>query len=200
MNRIFWKRLLMLVPFAPLLMASSCTRLDLSLAPVSLSVAKGASQTVAVSLLKENLTGAIDLSASGAPNGVSISFNPANVSASSSVMTISASAAAVAGSSTITVTAIGGGAGAVTKQLALSVTEAGVTQKPVITKFTATPATLPVGGGSVNLDWEVQNASSLELDGVAVTPLTTGSKSVTVTSNKTFTLTAKTAGDRKSVV
>ena len=195
MNRIPWKRLLMFAPFVPLLMASSCTRLDLSLAPSSLSVAKGASQTVAVSLLKENLTGAFDLSASGAPTGVTVSFNPANVSASSSVMTISASAAAVAGSSTITVTAIGGGVGAVTKQLALTVIEAAVTQKPVITKFTATPATLPVGGGNVNLDWDVQNATGLELDGVAVTPIAAGSKSVTVTSNKTFTLTAKTAGE-----
>jgi hypothetical protein len=63
---------------------------------------------------------------------------------------------------------------------------------PTIITFTATPDSLPVAGGSATLAWSVTGASSLSIDhGVgAVTPITTGSTSVQVTSTTTFTLTA----------
>lgn len=46
---------------------------------------------------------------------------------------------------------------------------------PTISNFTATPATLPVGGGAVTLSAAVANAASLALtlDGVAI-PLPAG--------------------------
>lgn len=61
---------------------------------------------------------------------------------------------------------------------------------PVITSFSADPANLPAGGGSVTLAWEVTGATTLSIDqGVGdVTGLT--QKPVEVTASTTFTLTA----------
>jgi Carboxypeptidase regulatory-like domain len=63
---------------------------------------------------------------------------------------------------------------------------------PTITSFTATPSSLPAGGGSVTLAWAVTGATSLSIDQSvgAVTPVTTGNKSVQVTASTVFTLTA----------
>jgi hypothetical protein len=63
---------------------------------------------------------------------------------------------------------------------------------PTINSFTATPSSLPAGGGSVTLAWNVTGATSLSIDQSvgAVTPATTGSKSVQVTASTTFTLSA----------
>jgi hypothetical protein len=63
---------------------------------------------------------------------------------------------------------------------------------PTITTFTATPNSLPTSGGSVTLAWNVTGATSLSIDHAvgAVTPVTTGSTSVQVTTTTTFTLTA----------
>lgn len=61
--------------------------------------------------------------------------------------------------------------------------------KPTINSFTATPPSLPAGGGSVTLSWNVEGATTLEIDG-GVGAVTGTSKTVSVTSNKTFTLTA----------
>ena len=63
------------------------------------------------------------------------------------------------------------------------------TPKPTITSFTATPASLPAGGGNVMLSWDVKDATSLLIDG-GVGTVTGTSKTVNVTSNKTFVLTA----------
>jgi Bacterial Ig-like domain len=64
--------------------------------------------------------------------------------------------------------------------------------KPTINSFTATPPSLPAGGGSVTLNWDVKDATSLSIDG-GVGAVTGTSKTVSVTSNKTFTLTATNA-------
>jgi hypothetical protein len=63
---------------------------------------------------------------------------------------------------------------------------------PTINSFTATPATLPAGGGSVTLAWSVSGATSLSIDqsvGI-VTPVTSGSMAIHVTASTIFTLTA----------
>ena len=64
---------------------------------------------------------------------------------------------------------------------------------PAITSFTATPASLPLGGGSVTLTWTATGATALSIDhGVGdVSGLT--SKVVNVTADTTFTLTASNA-------
>jgi hypothetical protein len=76
------------------------------------------------------------------------------------------------------------------KTLTLTVSPLAATDKPVISSFTATPSTLPSGGGNTLLAWNVAGATSLSIDqsvGI-VTGLT--SKSVSVTATTTFTLTA----------
>ena len=60
---------------------------------------------------------------------------------------------------------------------------------PAITSFTATPASLPAGGGSVTLSWIAANATTLSIDnGVGV--VTGTSTAVNVAADTTFTLTA----------
>jgi hypothetical protein len=61
--------------------------------------------------------------------------------------------------------------------------------KPTINSFTASPASLPAGGGSTTLIWDVKDAKTLSVDG-GVGAVTGTSKTVSVTSNTTFTLTA----------
>ena len=72
--------------------------------------------------------------------------------------------------------------------------------KPVIQIFSAQPLMLPVDGGTATLSWTVTDATSLTVDqGVgAVTPSTSGTKVVPVTSTTTFTLTASGAGGSAS--
>ncbi len=63
---------------------------------------------------------------------------------------------------------------------------------PVISSFTAAPASLPAGGGKVTLAWSVTDASSLSLDqGVGAVTGTT--INLNPTSSKTYTLTATNA-------
>jgi Carboxypeptidase regulatory-like domain len=64
--------------------------------------------------------------------------------------------------------------------------------KPTIVSFTANPSTVPAGGDSVKLSWEVNDATSLSISsGVgSVTPADSGSKTIFVSSSTTFTLTA----------
>ncbi len=61
-----------------------------------------------------------------------------------------------------------------------------VVEMPRCESFTATPGTLPAGGGSVTLRWDTTNATNATLDGQSVAG--DGSLTVNVTANKTFTL------------
>ncbi len=61
--------------------------------------------------------------------------------------------------------------------------------KPTITAFTAGPATLPFGGGSSTLAWQVTGADSLSID-QGVGTVTGTDKVVSLTTTKTYTLTA----------
>jgi hypothetical protein len=66
---------------------------------------------------------------------------------------------------------------------------------PTIASFTATPASLPPGGGSVTLAWTTANAAALAIDnGVGPVGGDSGSIAVNVTSTTPFTLTATNAG------
>lgn len=70
------------------------------------------------------------------------------------------------------------------------------TSAPTIHQFTAAPATLPAGGGTVTLSWDVSDATALTVDpGLgAVTPATSGTRSVQVTGSTAFILHATGAG------
>lgn len=65
--------------------------------------------------------------------------------------------------------------------------------KPIVPTFTATPATLPVGGGQVTLEWSVAGASTVTIDNGVGTVTGLTSKTVSVTQSTTFTLTASNA-------
>lgn len=82
---------------------------SVSVKPVSGNVQPGASVTATVSTATTGGSAqSVQLTASGAPSGVTVSFDPASVqSGSSSTMTVSAGAQAAAGTYTITVTGTG---------------------------------------------------------------------------------------------
>ncbi len=64
--------------------------------------------------------------------------------------------------------------------------------KPSIARFSATPATLPAGGGTVTLSWQVGQADSVDIDR-DIGRVTGQSRDVTVTATTIFTLTATNA-------
>ena len=70
-----------------------------------------------------------------------------------------------------------------------------VASAPTISTFTASPSSFAVGGGSVTLSWDVIGATALSIDNAvgAVTPVTTGSSTPSVTTTTTFTLAATNA-------
>jgi uncharacterized repeat protein (TIGR01451 family) len=70
-------------------------------------------------------------------------------------------------------------------------------QVPVCKNFTASPSSLPVGGGNVTLNWEVTDASSVSIAPTVGAVGLTGSRSVNVTQGTTYVLTATdTNGDQ----
>lgn len=82
---------------------------SLSLTPNSLSVRPGSSSTITLNFTRTNFTHPLTLSLSGAPSGVSGTFNPATVSDSSASLTLNVAGSAVAGNYGLTITASGGG-------------------------------------------------------------------------------------------
>jgi hypothetical protein len=73
---------------------------------------------------------------------------------------------------------------------------------PVINSFTATPDSFGGGGGTTTLAWNVTGADTLTINqGVgSVSPVTSGSTGVAVTTSKTFTLTATNAAGSASEI
>jgi hypothetical protein len=65
------------------------------------------------------------------------------------------------------------------------------TPGPIISRFTATPATLPAGGGTVSLSWEVSQAETVEIGGIG--PVTGTSRQHAVSATTVLTLTARSA-------
>jgi hypothetical protein len=60
---------------------------------------------------------------------------------------------------------------------------------PSIASFFASPATLPQGGGTATLSWEVSGANTIAIDN-GIGSVTGGSRSVAVTATTVFTMTA----------
>jgi Bacterial Ig-like domain/Carboxypeptidase regulatory-like domain len=70
-----------------------------------------------------------------------------------------------------------------------------VVDKPQITSFSASPAVVPAGGGTVTLSWAVEKASAMTID-QGVGPVSGSSKTVEVKAATTFTLTASNGTDK----
>jgi hypothetical protein len=107
----------------------------LSASPPTLAVNRGASATRAITITRTSFTGAVDLSASGLPAGVTASFSPDPTTGNTSTLTVTASSTATLGTANVTVT---GTSGALTRTTTLSLTVNGggsggtVTATPVV--------------------------------------------------------------------
>jgi hypothetical protein len=110
--------------------------------PASVSVTQGSSATSTINIARSGgFTGAVSLSASGLPPGVTPSFNPASTSGTSSLLTFTATGAAAAGTATVTITGTGGG---LTRTATVSLT---VSPGPSFT-LTPNPASVSVTRGA----------------------------------------------------
>jgi endo-1,4-beta-xylanase len=117
----------------------------LAAAPSGLSVNRGASGTSTITITRSGgFTSAVALSATGAPAGVTATFNPASATGTSSVLTFAASATATLGAATVTVTGTGGG---LTRTATISLTVNQPQQTPNFT-LSANPASLTVNSGA----------------------------------------------------
>jgi endoglucanase len=77
--------------------------------PGSLSVAQGASGASTIAITRTNFTGAVTMSATGLPTGVTVVFNPSAATTGNSVTaTFAASSTATLGAATVTITATSG--------------------------------------------------------------------------------------------
>lgn len=101
----------------------------------------------------------------------------------------------VTGNTTFTLTAVG--AGGNDSHCTVSITVAPAEAAKCIS-FTSNKTTVPYGGGDVVLTWTTENASSVNISGVANGLSANGSRSVSVTGNTTFTLTAVGTGGNDS--
>ncbi len=117
--------------------------LALSVPSPALSMSVGGSGSVGVSITRGgSFAGTVSLSVSGLPAGVTASFAPASLDASttSSTLTVNASTSAASGTSTLTISASGSGVTTQTSTLQLTVIQ------PTIA-LSASPTALNIGGG-----------------------------------------------------
>jgi hypothetical protein len=90
---------------------SALVALGLSRSPSAVTIAPGGSGTTNVTLTRTNFTGAVTLSLSGAPSGVTGSFSPASPTGTSSTLTLNVGGAVTPGDYPLTVTGTGTGIG-----------------------------------------------------------------------------------------
>ncbi|MGQ0639597.1 MAG: beta strand repeat-containing protein [Gemmatimonadaceae bacterium] len=93
--------------------------------PATLSVQQGQSGTTTLTIARTNFTGTVNLTSSGAPAGVTVTFNPASTTGTTSTVTVAVGAGAATGTSQITLTGAGTGVTNATVTLSLTVTASG---------------------------------------------------------------------------
>ncbi len=182
MNRFaLWKTFIFAPLFAALLVAcptDKITGIDANASPASVS-------SGSTSSLNATVTGTGTFN-----SGINWSIASGGGSLSSSTgASVTYTAPTVSVQTTVELKASAAGDANFSKTLTLIVTPISAGTKPVISSFTATPSTLS-SGGNVLLVWNVTGATSLSIDqGVGVV---TGlsSKTIPVSSSKTFTLIA----------
>ena len=104
--------------------------------PAAVSVTRGATASTTVAITRTNFTGAVTMSATGLPAGVTVAFNPSTATTGNSVTaTFTASSTATLGAATVTLTATSGSTSRTTT-VALTVTGGGtegtLTATPVV--------------------------------------------------------------------
>jgi hypothetical protein len=105
-----------------LVQATSAGGFTLSLNPAAVSVQQGASGVLGVSIARSGgFAGPVNLTASGLPQGVTASFDPAAATGNTSTLTLTAAAAATVGNASVTVTGAGPGVSDQTATLTLTI-------------------------------------------------------------------------------
>lgn len=108
-------------PLSLVIAAAPAQNFAVALGQASAVLTQGGSVTVPVQITRTNFTGAVTLSASGLPQGVTAAFDPAAPTGNSSTLTLTAAAGAATGAATVTVQGAGTGVGNRTASLALTV-------------------------------------------------------------------------------
>lgn len=179
--------------FLPLLTAAlvACptdkiTGIDASATPATIASSATSSVTATVSG-----TGAFN-------TGINWSITSGGGSLSSSTgSSVTYTAPSVTVNTTVQVKAAAAGDPNTSKIVSVTVQASTSPSGLTIKTFTATPANLSAPG-EVTLAWDVTGATKLELDGVAVTPLTQGNQKVNVTKTTSFVLKASNANGSSS--
>ena len=118
--------------------------ISVSLASSAGTAARSTSTTTTVSVARGGgYTGAVSLSAAGAPAGVTVSFDPASLSGSttSAVATFAVGASAAPGAATITVSASGSGVTTATSTYTLTIPSPGIGVSAAVAALSATQGT-----------------------------------------------------------
>jgi len=108
-------------PLSLVIAAAPQQNFAVALGQASAVLTQGGSVTVPVQITRTNFTGAVTLTTTGLPQGVSGTFDPAAPTGTTSTLTLSATAGAVTGAATVTVQGAGTGVGNRTAALALTV-------------------------------------------------------------------------------
>ena len=119
--------------------ATQTPSFTISATPANVTVNQGATGNSTINITRNGgFTGAVGLSISGLPSGVTANFNPASATGNNSIVTFTAAAGAPAGTTTVTVAGMGTGvAGSPTTSISLTVSGSGggtggVTVTPVV--------------------------------------------------------------------
>lgn len=120
---------------------TAASSVSLSIAPTTLTIQQGASGQATLTATRTNFTGDIALSFTGAPTGMTVTFNPTSITGANltSTATVSVGSGVAAGTYNITITGAAGAAGSPTTPLSVTVTA-------------------PAGG---NIIWEFCNSETL---------------------------------------
>lgn len=164
---------------------SPCSGILVQASPNAASVCAGNTATITVNVTINGTGGAVTLSATGLPAGVTAAFNPTTLSATgSSVMTITATGAAAAGTSTVSIV---GTQGANTSNAAIQLTvTSGTPSAPTLNvpadaaTGVATAPTLS-WAGSNGATYQVQVATDAAFTNVVATATGLTAASYTVT-------------------
>ena len=187
---------LVLTGLMPLLMAAKCS-IDTTITSMTAAANPTTIPSGGTSSLSATLTGTGTFNPTVNWSIISGGGSLSNNSGSSLTYT----APTVTTQTTVQIKAVAAGEPKATQTLTITVTPSGGGSKPVISSFTAIPASLPAGGGNTTLAWTVTGATSLSIDGGVGDVTGATSKSVAVTATKTFTLTAtNTSGSSTSTV
>jgi hypothetical protein len=125
--------------------AAPANGFTLSLAPATLSLTAGTTGTSTITIARTGaFAGAVGLTVSGAPAGVTATLSSASVAGTSATLTVDVAAAAAAGASTLTIT--GTGTGAANQSVTLGLTTVAAATGSFA--LSLSPATLSIAAGA----------------------------------------------------